>query len=127
MAYKEHYHQGKDEAARYREQKHVGKTCKTFIYKKVCVLISIDHCIEYLREYLMCKPDLSLVTFHWINNTAQYEDPSARYPTNSDSGLHECANWNTLNAWAGDHVFDLYNTELLKKPEHGLKYENSPQ
>ena len=87
-------------------------------------LISVDHCIEYLREYLMCKPDLSLITYHWINHTAQHGDPSARFPTSRDQGLHECADWKSLNVWAGDRVFDLYDTELLKRPEHGLEYED---
>lgn len=85
-------------------------------------LMLVDHCIEYLREYLMCKPDLSLVTFHWIDHTAQHEDPSARFPTNRDRGLHECADWGTLDTWAGDRVFDLYDTDLLRKPEQGLEY-----
>ena len=75
----------------------------------------------------MCKPDLSLVTFSWINHTAQHEDPSARFPTNYDSGLHECANWEALDAWAGERVFNLYNTDPLKKPEHGLKYADQPK
>jgi len=67
----------------------------------------------------MCKPDISLVTFHWINQTAQHEDPSAQYPTNSDRSLHECTNWDILDNWARDRAFDLYNTGLLQKPELG--------
>ena len=123
MAYKEHYHQGKDDAARYRERRHAG-TSQYFPSHRFSELTSVDHCIEYLREYLMCKPDLSLVTFHWINQTAQHGDPSARFPTNRDLGLHECADWESLDAWAGNRVFDLYDTDLLKKPEHGLEYED---
>ena len=72
----------------------------------------------------MCKPDLSFVTLRWINHTAQHDDPSARYPTSLDHGMHECANWDTLDAWAGDRVFNLFDTDLLKKPEHGLDYED---
>ena len=64
----------------------------------------------------MCKPDISLVTFRWINNTAQYEDPSALFPTNFDSSLHECANWDALDSWASARMFNLYRTELLQKP-----------
>jgi Mycotoxin biosynthesis protein UstYa len=67
----------------------------------------------------MCKPDLSLVTFRWINNTAQHEDPTSFYPTNFDASLHECADWELLDSWAGARMFDLYHIELLQKPEHG--------
>jgi len=74
----------------------------------------------------MCKPDLSLVTFYWINETAQHADPSARYPTQNDDCLHECANWESISAWAGERVFDLYRTDLLRKPTHGLHYEKEP-
>lgn len=123
MAYKEHYHQGKDDAAKYRERRHAG-TSQHLLSHQLNELTFVDHCIEYLREYLMCKPDLSLVTFYWINHTAQHGDPSARFPTNSDQSLHECADWESLNTWAGNRVFDLYDTSLLKKPEHGLEYED---
>jgi len=100
MMYKEHYHSGKTKLQMQREAKHA------------------DHCVEYLRESLMCKPDLSLVTFRWINDTSQHPDePEAFYPTNFDAGLHECANWGSLNAWAEERVFDLYNVELLNRPE----------
>ena len=70
----------------------------------------------------MCKPDISLVTFRWIDHTAQHKDPLARYPTNTDSGLHECANWDALDSWAGERVFNLFDTDALKKPEHGTHY-----
>ena len=71
----------------------------------------------------MCKPDLSLVTFSWINETAQHADPSAQYPTQSDGSLHECVNWEGIEAWAGERTFDLFQTDLLCRPEHGLHYE----
>ena len=76
-----------------------------------------DHCIEYLRETITCKPDLSLVTYRWINDTAQHPDaPSEFYPTNFDAGLHECANWDILNDWAGRRRFDLWDLEALDRP-----------
>ncbi|KAI0480020.1 hypothetical protein F4859DRAFT_478156 [Xylaria cf. heliscus] len=98
MVFKEHYHTGKSDEAMAREAKHV------------------DHCIEYIRESLMCHPDLSMVSFRWINNTAQYEDKSAFYPTNFDVALHECANWEALDSWANKRVFDLFDVNLLQRP-----------
>ena len=66
----------------------------------------------------MCKPDLSLISFRWINETAQHPGvPSELFPTNYDGGQHECANWDSLNDWAGERVFDLYRYDLLRKPE----------
>jgi hypothetical protein len=78
---------------------------------------SKDHCIEYIRETLMCKPDISLVTFRWINDTAQHpDDPSAYYPTNFDSSQHECMEWESLDNWAGNRAFDLYDVDSLDRP-----------
>ena len=65
----------------------------------------------------MCKPDISLVTFRWINETAQHPDePSAFFPTNFDSCRHECMNWNSLNDWARQRVFNLYDVASLDRP-----------
>ena len=64
----------------------------------------------------MCKPDISLVTFQWINDTAQHDDAAAFFPTNFDSSLHECANWESIESWAGARVFDLYQVDLLQRP-----------
>lgn len=64
----------------------------------------------------MCQPDLSMVTFRWINNTAQHEDKSAYYPTNFDVDMHTCANWESLDAWAGQRSFDLFQVNHLLRP-----------
>ncbi|KAI0532441.1 hypothetical protein GGR58DRAFT_490209 [Xylaria digitata] len=98
MLFKEYYHSGKSDEAMAREAKHV------------------DHCVEYIRESLMCHPDLSMVTFRWINNTAQYEDKTAFYPTNFDAALHRCANWEALDSWANKRMFDLFDVNLLQRP-----------
>ncbi|KMQ49091.1 hypothetical protein A7D00_3153 [Trichophyton violaceum] len=99
MMFKEHYYANKDEESMAREIKHA------------------DHCVEYIRESLMCQPDLSLVTFRWINNTAQHEDPTEFYPTNFDKDMHYCANWEHLDGWAGERMFDLFRVDLLDRPE----------
>ncbi|KAI0868267.1 hypothetical protein GGS24DRAFT_513592 [Hypoxylon argillaceum] len=99
MLFKEFYHSDKSDEAMAREEKHV------------------DHCVEYIRESLMCKPDLSMVTFRWINNTAQHEDKTAFYPTNFDADLHFCANWGHLDSWASKRVIDLFQVDLLQRPQ----------
>ncbi|OAA52902.1 hypothetical protein ISF_09180 [Cordyceps fumosorosea ARSEF 2679] len=98
MLFKEHYHKDKTGDAMAREEKHV------------------DHCVEYIREALMCQPDLSLVTFRWINNTAQHADKSGFWPTNFDVDAHRCANWEALDSWAGQRAFNLFEVEKLDRP-----------
>ncbi|KAI1770222.1 hypothetical protein F4818DRAFT_274284 [Hypoxylon cercidicola] len=98
MVFRSHYHENKSGEAMAREAKHV------------------DHCIEYIREALMCQPDLSMVTFRWINNTAQHEDKSEFYPTNFDVSMHRCANWEALDSWTGQRMFNLFQVDLLQRP-----------
>lgn len=69
----------------------------------------------------MCHPDLSPVTFTWINGT--YGN-GPLLPTNKDVAMHECANWEKLDNWAGDHVFDLFRLDKLRYPDHGLEYDD---
>ncbi|PYI32663.1 hypothetical protein BP00DRAFT_145250 [Aspergillus indologenus CBS 114.80] len=99
MMFKEHYYADRDEAAMAREWKHA------------------DHCVEYIRESLMCQPDLALVTFRWINDTAQHTAaPAEFYPTNFDVDTHRCADWEALDRWAGQRAFDLSRVDLLDRP-----------
>lgn len=65
----------------------------------------------------MCQPDLSLVTFRWINNTAQHENKTEFWPTNFDADLHRCANWELLDSWAGQRAFNLFEVDKLQRPE----------
>lgn len=69
------------------------------------------------RTGQLCQPDLSLVTFRWINNTAQHQDPSEFYPTNFDVDIHHCANWQHLDQWAGERAFGLFQVDLLYRPK----------
>jgi hypothetical protein len=64
----------------------------------------------------MCKPDLSLLTFHWINETAQHEDQGGFFPNNIDVSMHTCAKWDMIDEWAGDHVFNLFDIDQLERP-----------
>ncbi|RAH48964.1 oxidase ustYa family protein [Aspergillus brunneoviolaceus CBS 621.78] len=89
-----------------------------------CLWKHADHCVEYIRESLMCQPDLALVTFRWINDTAQHAAaPTEFYPTNFDVDVHRCADWESLDRWAGQRAFDLSRVDLLDRPLGGLEWE----
>lgn len=118
MAYKEFYHPNMAGTAMQRQMKHTGQFKQYHRSIIITYSESVDHCIEYLRETLTCKPDISLVTFRWINNTAQHpEDPGGFYPTNFDSAQHECMDWKLLNSWAEKRSYNLYNLQALDRPE----------
>ncbi|KAI1126592.1 hypothetical protein F5Y10DRAFT_266911 [Nemania abortiva] len=119
MLFKEYCHSGKSDEVMQREARHVGKCAIDSPGQRIKssnIQRKQDHCIEYIRESLMCHPDLSMVSFRWINNTAQYEDKTAFYPTNFDVVLHKCANLEALDSWASKRMFDLFDVNLLQRP-----------
>ena len=52
----------------------------------------IEHCIELLRQAVICKGDTSVTSFKWLRNTSE--------PTTKEGVLHQCVNWEQLNGWA---------------------------
>ncbi|KAF2648526.1 hypothetical protein K491DRAFT_612600, partial [Lophiostoma macrostomum CBS 122681] len=51
-----------------------------------------DHCIDMLRQVLMCQSDTGLVTFHWTNKT---DTPSPYFST-----AHKCRDPEQVLQWA---------------------------
>ncbi|KAI0895695.1 hypothetical protein F4806DRAFT_467652 [Annulohypoxylon nitens] len=69
----------------------------------------IDHCLENLRQYVMCNADLSINTFEWI--------PNFRRPWPNFQVTHECANWDSIKQWAWANSFNGYDDNLIKHPD----------
>ncbi|KAL1967380.1 hypothetical protein VTN77DRAFT_3165 [Rasamsonia byssochlamydoides] len=51
----------------------------------------LEHCIETLRQTLMCHGDISLLTYNWVKGR---EMPYPNFNT-----IHTCKKWDTLVAW----------------------------
>ncbi|KAF6234052.1 hypothetical protein HO173_007882 [Letharia columbiana] len=76
--------------------------------------IHIDHCIDNLRQNLMCKADVSLLTFDWVSND--------RAPKPNFDIQHECKNWESIDAWAEDHAFNIFDETILVHPTLGPSF-----
>ncbi|QQK46176.1 tat pathway signal sequence protein [Penicillium digitatum] len=71
----------------------------------------VDHCIDMLRQIVMCRGDIALTTYKWIPN---YSLP---WP---DFGLaHECRNWERIDNWASKRAIDVNDYSLIVHPELG--------
>ncbi|KAH8888154.1 hypothetical protein GQ53DRAFT_826711 [Thozetella sp. PMI_491] len=70
----------------------------------------IDHCLESLRQYIMCNADLTLMTYDWIPNFPR--------PWPNFKSVHQCANWQAIEDWAWAHNFDYFNKSLLQHPNY---------
>ncbi|TGO13044.1 hypothetical protein BTUL_0078g00550 [Botrytis tulipae] len=70
----------------------------------------IEHCIQTLREHLMCQPDLSIYTYTWRPNSY---DPHA-----NDRTKHSCIDWSNFEAWSDQRRFSEYDERgLLRKDD----------
>lgn len=68
-----------------------------------------DHCIEILRQRLMCTPDLNIYTYHWVR---ELDLPFGNLYTQ-----HRCIDWDHFHNWTQKHIV---NIEPGKKP-HGIE------
>jgi hypothetical protein len=71
----------------------------------------IDHCLDNLRRLAMCKADISILTFDWVDNN--------RKPLPNFQIEQECYNWDTLDKWAAQHAFDVFDNKTLLHPKFG--------
>ena len=58
-----------------------------------------DHCIEVLRQRLMCVPDLNVYTYHWVD-----------YAPNAYGNLyteHRCMDWDHFHNWTMGHTIHM--------------------
>ncbi|GAD97500.1 hypothetical protein AN7265.2 [Paecilomyces variotii No. 5] len=64
-----------------------------------------DHCLEVLRQGIMCNADITVNTYYWKNPT---EIQGNR------TGVRKCTDWSRIQEWADERVVDF------KSPEHFL-------
>ncbi|MCJ1409484.1 hypothetical protein MMC19_003565 [Ptychographa xylographoides] len=66
----------------------------------------IEHCIEALRLYLICQPDISMWTYEW-------HDDHKFTPWANHEVAHECVNWDQLEDWAYRNSFSIHDELIL--------------
>ena len=70
-----------------------------------------DHCIDDIRQSLMCHPDLSVVTFYW--------HPEKRKPMPNFHLDQTCVDWDALDEWAAKRSFSIFDQKTLVHPKLG--------
>ncbi|KAH9214068.1 hypothetical protein DL95DRAFT_277392, partial [Leptodontidium sp. 2 PMI_412] len=66
------------------------------------------HCLDTLRQAIMCHGDTSLITFKW--GTKQ-PVPSANWST-----PHTCRSWEALDEWNKERFVDVFQPGLVVHP-----------
>lgn len=68
----------------------------------------LDHCVDHLRQSLMCGVDISVMPFEWSESRHKYV-PEFEVP-------HTCRNFDLIHDWARQHaVTEDSNGELLSE------------
>src|SRR2546423_6716486 len=67
-----------------------------------------EHCLDMLRQNIMCQGDTQLITMKWGHRQA--------VPLANQSSPHKCVNWGRLNTWAKDHSVDVLQPGLVVHP-----------
>ncbi|RDA89597.1 hypothetical protein CP533_6230 [Ophiocordyceps camponoti-saundersi (nom. inval.)] len=73
-----------------------------------------DHCIEDIRQSLMCHADLSVVTFDWL--------PRRRKPWPDFRVDQTCVDWEALDQWAAKRSFSIFDQKTLVHPQLGISF-----
>ncbi|KAI3401067.1 hypothetical protein diail_778 [Diaporthe ilicicola] len=66
-----------------------------FTDQESTVRLHVDHCIDMLRQVLMCQADVGIVPFYWVKGQGPSEDFST---------THKCRNFDKIVQWAEDHA-----------------------
>ncbi|MCJ1367571.1 hypothetical protein MMC16_006705 [Acarospora aff. strigata] len=69
----------------------------------------VDHCIETLRQGIMCRSDVSLVTYSYIRGT--------RNVTARTWGHHQCVKYESLANWIKARAVDIFREGVLVPPD----------
>ncbi|KAJ6789905.1 hypothetical protein PWT90_03419 [Aphanocladium album] len=76
-----------------------------------------DHCIDLLRQTLMCHGDVSLHPYEWIDGY--------RFPWPTERTEHQCRNWDKLVAWSKEHSIPDLEGPILTHPTLGTSWRGN--
>ena len=73
--------------------------------------VMTDHCIDNIRQRLMCTVDVGLIPFRWVNESGRVgTDPDFRQP-------HTCRDFDKLHEFMKAHMQDMpANRTLMPRP-----------
>ncbi|TGO30050.1 hypothetical protein BPAE_0008g00420 [Botrytis paeoniae] len=76
-----------------------------------------EHCIEQIRQSLMCSGDLSILTYNWVKGE--------RMPKPNFKTVHTCQNWDHVVGWARENSVE-HLMQYIRRPKEGLELIHVP-
>lgn len=74
----------------------------------------VGHCLDLLRQVLMCHGDVALHTYRWR------DDVPAPWPTMQTT--HQCKKWERIVAWSRARSVESLQGDILQHPTLGVSY-----
>ncbi|RDW81524.1 oxidase ustYa family protein [Aspergillus mulundensis] len=78
------------------------------------LLYHTEHCVDWLRQYVQCNADTTLIPFYW--------GAGQTHPLAVDKAEHQCVKWEPLEGWMAEHSFNAFEQGLLVHPLYGDPY-----
>jgi hypothetical protein len=77
-----------------------------------------EHCIDFIRQAIMCNFDPGILPFYWVNQHQQ--------PTPDGNTLHKCVNWDSLQKWLKDRAVELPEGYEWHQPADAVPLPQNP-
>ncbi|KAI9736472.1 MAG: hypothetical protein M1818_006206 [Claussenomyces sp. TS43310] len=98
----------------YREYyNHTATRPGSFTDSEPTIRLHIDHCIEMLRQALLCHGDVGIITYNWVEPWGIYPDFST---------MHKCRKLGPIMDWANKHALPDEDPE----PDSGTVWLSKP-
>lgn len=65
----------------------------------------LDHCVDQLRQSLMCNADISTIWLRW--------DPEVQKSRAVVASTHTCKNFEQIHRWADQHRLVTWNDSIF--------------
>lgn len=85
---------------------HYGPMDDNYVLRPAFYRVHLDHCIEMLRQVLMCNADVGPITFDWV---AGLDVPFPNFST-----LHKCRDVDKVYEWYDEHAINLPMNHLVR-------------
>ncbi|KAG2365815.1 hypothetical protein BDR07DRAFT_1328799 [Suillus spraguei] len=68
--------------------------------------LHFDHCIDMIRQNIMCRADVTMITWYWVEgHTVPYPNFNTR---------HRCRNFEKIIDWSVKHAVHIDNSEVTR-------------
>ncbi|KAG0697876.1 hypothetical protein DFH29DRAFT_944379, partial [Suillus ampliporus] len=86
-----------------------GPTDPSFQDTPEVVRLHLDHCIEMIRQNIMCNADVTMITWDWVERH--------RIPYPNFNTRHQCRNFEKILDWAVEHAVHIDKSEVTRSED----------